>query len=207
MIKAVIFDFGNVISKTNTLAYCDDMEKLTGIPSAVFKSVYDTDRSGYDRGTMSGEEMYAALLAHTGYKEAAENDRILQQLVQIDLKSWFNLDEAVTEWGLALQREGYKLGILSNMPFQFLDLYEKKIPLFVAADYACFSCRLNIIKPEEGIYRDCISGLGIAPQEAVFFDDLQKNIDAAKRFGINGCRWTGIEQGKKDWHLLCQTSR
>ena len=37
-IKAVIFDFGNVISKTQTNSSFYKMEKLTGIPFHVFKN-------------------------------------------------------------------------------------------------------------------------------------------------------------------------
>ena len=85
------------------------------------------------------------------------------------------------------------------MPYEFLDLYEKNIPPFFYADYACFSCRVKLIKPEPAIYEDCLRGLGVKAGEAVFFDDIRHNIDAALKLGMNAFVWTGLEQGKKDW--------
>ena len=76
---------------------------------------------------------------------------------------------------------------------------EDEIQLFKAAHYACFSCRVKLIKPEEAIYLDVLKGLGVKPEEAVFFDDLAANVEAACKLGINGFLWTGLEQGKKDW--------
>ena len=61
------------------------------------------------------------------------------------------------------------------------------------------SCRVTLIKPEKDIYLDVLQGLGVKPEEAVFFDDMAVNIEAACKLGINGFVWTGLEQGKKDW--------
>ncbi len=205
MIKTIIFDFGNVISNSNSFSYCNDLEKLTGIPAQVFKSVYDNERTEFDRGTITGAEMYASLLCKKGYSSLAKNEDLLQKIVLYDLKSWFSIRDDVTQWGLFLQKQGYKLGILSNMPKEFLDLYEKKITLFTSADFACFSCRCNTIKPEKFIYQKCLKGLDVLPEEAVFFDDISVNITAAKQLGIHGYLWTGIEQGKKDWNNIITT--
>ena len=199
MIKSVIFDYGNVISFPNPLTYCDELERKTGVPASVFKKLYDRIRSEYDRGTITGEQMYSQLLEENGYDRIAADKKLMAELTRIDLESWSHIRPDVTEWGLTLQKSGYKLGILSNMPTEFLDLYEKQIPLFTAADYACFSCRLHLIKPEKTIYRVCLEKLGVAPDEAVFFDDIKTNVDAANILGIHGCLWTGLDQGKKDW--------
>ena len=84
---------------------------------------------------------------------------------------------------------------------------EKNIPPFVHADYACFSCRVKLIKPEPAIYEDCLRGLGVKAGEAVFFDDIRHNIDAALKLGMNAFVWTGLEQGKKDWeHCIAENA-
>jgi putative hydrolase of the HAD superfamily len=121
----------------------------------------------------------------------------MQKIAYIDMSSWRRINPEVVEWCLALKKQGYKLGILSNMPYEFLDAYESEIPPFVEADYACFSCRVKLIKPEEAIYRDVLRGLGAAPHETVFFDDIQINIDAANKLGIHGVLWTGLEDAKR----------
>ena len=87
------------------------------------------------------------------------------------------------------------------MPYEFLDLYEKEIPPFVAADYACFSCRVKIIKPEREIYELCLKELGVLPEQTVFFDDVKENVDAALMLGIHAFVWTGLEKAQKDWQM------
>ena len=142
------------------------------------------------------------MLQHNGYAKAAQDDELLKKMVDIDLAAWRTLNDEVCNWALDVQRQGFKLGILSNMPYQFLDRYEKEIPPFIAADYACFSCRLHLIKPEPEIYRNCLAGLGICADEAVFFDDLERNIVAAQKLGFHAFIWEELKQAQKDW-LSC----
>ena len=202
MIKALILDYGNVISLTDTESIDAVMAAETGLPAEVFGSLCSIHRNDFDRGIISGEEMYSRLLQQNGYAEAAEDTALLKKMVDIDLAAWRVLNDAVCDWALDIQKQGFKLGILSNMPYQFLERYEKEIPPFVAADYACFSCRLHLIKPEPEIYRNCLEGLGIHADEAVFFDDLERNIAAAQKLGFRGFVWTGLDQARKDW-LSC----
>lgn len=202
MIKALILDYGNVISLTDTEAIDTAMAAETGIPVEAFGNLYSTHRSDFDRGIISGEEMYSRLLHNNGYEEAAKDAGLLKKMVDIDLAAWRVLNNEVCDWALSIQKQGFKLGILSNMPYQFLDRYEKEIPPFVAADYVCFSCRVHLIKPEPEIYRKCLEGLGIHADEAVFFDDLERNIVTAQKLGFRGFVWTGLEQAQKDW-LSC----
>ncbi|OJF77757.1 MAG: haloacid dehalogenase [Treponema sp. CETP13] len=202
MITTIIFDYGNVISLTNTGDCSAQMQKMTGVPAAVFQSVYDRFRFEFDRGTINGAEMYKQLLIDDGYTEVAQDTELMKKIALLDLESWKDFHKDVTKWALDIKKQGYKLGILSNMPYEFLDLYEKSIPLFTKADYACFSCRVKLIKPEKEIYYNCLNGLHSKPEECVFFDDLQENIDAANEIGINGFVWTGLEQAKKDWDSI-----
>ncbi len=74
----------------------------------------------------------------------------------------------------------------------------------------CFGCGfeladaelLVVALAEPEIYRNCLEGLGIRADEAVFFDDLERNITAAKKLGCHGFVWTGVDQAQKDW-LSC----
>jgi HAD superfamily hydrolase (TIGR01509 family) len=46
-------------------------------------------------------------------------------------------------------------------------------------------------KPDEKIYRLALARLGLAPQEAMFFDDFQENVDGAHRIGIQAVLFEG----------------
>ena len=196
MIKSIIFDYGNVISEVQTGDCANEMELMTGVPAAVFRSVYDRFRFDFDRGLITGAEMYARLLDSEGYHSLALDMDLMKKIALLDMQSWRKFRQDVTDWGLSLQKQGFKLGILSNMPTEFLQYYRNEIPLFVHADYACFSCEVHVIKPEPEIYNIVLDGLGVRPKEAVFYDDMQVNIDAACNLGIHACLWTGLENAR-----------
>ncbi len=196
MIKSIIFDYGNVISEVQTGDCANEMELMTGVPAAVFRSVYDRFRFDFDRGLITGAEMYARLLDSEGYHSLALDMDLMKKIALLDMQSWRKFRQDVTDWGLSLQKQGFKLGILSNMPTEFLQYYRNEIPLFVHADYACFSCEVHVIKPEPEIYNIVLDGLGVRPEEAVFYDDMQVNIDAACNLGIHACLWTGLENAR-----------
>ncbi len=201
MLKAIIFDYGNVISQAATGDASEELKKLSGVPAEVFHSVYERHRFDFDRGIISGSEMYKRLLLEDGYIEQAMDTELLEKIARCDLESWRPIRQDVCDWITELQKS-YKIGILSNMPYEFLDLYEKEIPPFTQADFACFSCRVKLIKPERAIYEYTLNGLGVQADEAVFFDDIQENVDAALNLGIQAFLWTGLEKGKKDLEEL-----
>ncbi len=49
----------------------------------------------------------------------------------------------------------------------------------------------RVIKPDPRIYQILIDRFGIDPQAAVFIDDIAANVEAARRFGFHGIRFTG----------------
>jgi putative hydrolase of the HAD superfamily len=203
MIKAIIFDYGNVISLPYSYESYREMEKLTEewgrrVPAGVFPRAYDTFSVGFDRGEYDGATMYALHLEAEGYGELARDKELMRRVALADMVTWQYVDEEVTAWVKELKRKGFKIGILSNMPHEFLDSYEGQIEAFAAADYACFSCRVKLVKPERAIYEHALSRLGVKAHEAVFFDDIQKNIDAANALGIRAFLWTGLEKAKEN---------
>ena len=48
-------------------------------------------------------------------------------------------DQGVTDWALDLQRQGYVLGILSNMPQDFLDMAGHAVELRITSYNVCYT--------------------------------------------------------------------
>jgi putative hydrolase of the HAD superfamily len=197
MIKAVIFDYGNVLSGPQDSTDAEAMAQLTGLPVPFFMDMHSEYREDFDRGLIDGSELYRRILTGAGRSDLGENRGLTQRMAELELVHWRPLDDEAVDWALSLKKAGYTLGILSNMPHEFLTRYEKDIPIFAAADYACFSCRVGLIKPEQPIYEVALKTLAVAPGEAVFFDDLAANINAAETAGIHGVLWTSLDAAKK----------
>lgn len=51
-------------------------------------------------------------------------------------------------------------------------------------DYIFLSCRMNMVKPDDNIYREVLRETGESPENVIFIDDSDKNCKAAERNGI-----------------------
>jgi putative hydrolase of the HAD superfamily len=203
MIKAVVFDFGNVISEPHDTGCYRRMGDITGLGEAFFGEMFWKYRADFDRGTLRAHAMYRKILADAGMTGTeGELDALAGKLVEEDLASWFHISESVTEWGRSLKASGLALGVLSNMPQDFLARYRADIALFNEADVAVFSCECGLIKPDKPIYLELIRRLGCRSDEIAFFDDIAANVEGARAVGINAFLWTGLERAKADLAAL-----
>lgn len=58
-----------------------------------------------------------------------------------------------------------------------------------------YSCQMKDYKPSTTIFQQMIDKAGIKPEESLFLDDGQKNIDAAQSLGIHGL----LVEKNQDW--------
>jgi putative hydrolase of the HAD superfamily len=200
VIKAVAFDYGKVISFPPEDAALTELAALAGIGPAVLDSLLWPHRGAYDRGVLSGTEYYRTLLAAGGIQI---DEKTLEKMVAVDLKSWTRINPHTVDLMRAVKAvPGLKLGILSNMPHEFLALARGTIPVFDLPHVGIFSCETGYIKPEEPIYRLLLSRLGCEPAELVFFDDMPINIDMARSLGIQGFVWEDPETARAELNRL-----
>jgi len=86
-----------------------------------------------------------------------------------------------------LRRAGYSTALLSNS--WGCDEYPRAdFPALF--DSVVISGEVGMRKPEEEIFRHAARTLGLAPEECVFIDDIQANIDASQALGMTGVHHT-----------------
>jgi len=57
-----------------------------------------------------------------------------------------------------------------------------------------WSFQHNLAKPDPAIYNLTLERLGTRPEETVFIDDKQPNIDAARELGLVGILFTTVDR-------------
>lgn len=78
----------------------------------------------------------------------------------------------------------YKIGLLTNIPRSLIErIIPEKLALF---DLVFISSDLKLIKPSKEIFEVAIQRSGCLPNEILFIDDGEKNIESAKSIGLNG---------------------
>ena len=198
-IKAVVFDYGQVISLPQDPKVMDLLAAKAGVAREKFESLLWSLRNEYDRGTVTGREYYKDLLSRFS---VSMDEKSIDEMIAIDLASWRNIDSGTVALMEDVKKAGYILGILSNMPHDFLVWARKNIPVFSLSDVSLFSCEVNLIKPEEAIYRKLLSLIGLEGRELVFFDDNAENVKGAEALGINALLWNGSENARRELESL-----
>ena len=87
-----------------------------------------------------------------------------------------------------LKDKGYKVYYLSNWSAWTHDLLQEagKFDFLKLMDGGVFSYDVGYMKPDEEIYKILLNKYKINPEEAIFFDDREENIEAANKLGIHG---------------------
>ena len=172
---------------------------IAGVDEATMNDVVWKTRSAYDQGAVSGAEYYKGALSTVG---VTLDEGTLAALVRTDLESWANLNPESVQLAEDAKKAGLKIGILSNMPHDFLALARKRFPIFKSMDAGIFSCEVSVNKPEKAIYEALIAALGLSASEIVFFDDIEANVAGAKAVGIEGRLWQGAAKARADLAAL-----
>jgi epoxide hydrolase-like predicted phosphatase len=195
MIKAIIFDFGRVISVQKSASLFRGYEEELGLAPGTLNEIMFGSQAWEDAlvGRRTSEEFWEAigpqLNLHTPEAIAAFRGR-------------YHADEAINAAVVALIRRlraenRYKLAVLSNAPpglsrwlddWGILDLFDI---VFCSGDE-------GVKKPDSAAFQITLERLGVAPEEAVFIDDTLGHIDTARSLGLHAILFTSAEALEKE---------
>ena len=182
-IKAVVFDFGQVLAHPQDENVRDRMASIAGLDREVFAVRYREFRKDYDRGRISGIDYWTKVIGKNGSRI---EKTIIEELIREDMRSWFSLNRDVIDWVDRLKQAGIKTGILSNMPPELgKTVYSEMEKLIAMFDEIVFSFEIGFVKPENEIYEICLRKLESLPEETLFIDDDARNIEGARASGMN----------------------
>ena len=201
-IKAVVFDYGQVICLPQDPSAIDRLAKLAGVERDKFEPCLWGLRGEYDLGNINSEEYYKKVLSSIGAEDKADEDKIVEEMIEVDLSSWKNINPETVTLMEDVKKAGYTLGILSNMPQDFLDWARENIAAFSLPHKSLFSCEVNLVKPDKAIYRKLLSMLEIDSCELVFFDDNEENVKSARDLGIEAFLWKDPENARQELFSL-----
>ena len=154
----------------------------------------------YDLGNLSEDGFLDYLLSHDWIKSTKEELRKeLDSLCVLDLK----LVEVVKQ----IKAKGYKLGLLSNAGHELFErgvyvTYPEFKDLF---DKIVISSEVKMVKPDPEIYLYMLDFIDSKPEESIFIDDSEKNVETAVNLGMEGFVYTDVESFLshiKDQNLL-----
>jgi putative hydrolase of the HAD superfamily len=189
----LVFDLGGVVVRWDPEAIIagvfPDSETREKAKAGVFEHA---DWLELDRGTLGRDEAIARAAQRTGISTEA-----MRRLLHAVPSSLVVFPETV-ELLYRLKRNGYPLYCLSNMHFASIEYLESQHTFWEVFAGRVISCRLQLCKPERGIYQHLLETYALEPQQTVFIDDVQKNLDAAASVGLRTIRFENAAQCERE---------
>lgn len=194
-LRAVVFDYGMVLTEEQDPAAYAALLRLTGLDRDRFEPLYWADRHAYDEGKLTGVAFWQKLVRDA---EIGETTGLAEELNVWDARMWTTQNRAMLAWQLELKQHGIKTAILSNMGDNVLANIERTFDWLARFDVLVWSYQLGMAKPEPAIYQHTLRELGVEPGEALFIDDRLVNIEAARALGMRGILFSTVDTLRVD---------
>jgi len=179
--KAVVFDYGKVLSLPPTQQQWQALSSRFGKPVEEFQRIYWGHREELDRGTLDNVHYWQKVGEDCGVEITVSE---AESLIERDNAQWTNENPEMVAFARELRHAGYRTAILSNMEPRMLAAMRRKLPWLDDFDVQMYSCEIGTVKPEAAIYLECCRRLACEPSEALFLDDKKVNTEAAKQVGM-----------------------
>lgn len=193
MIKAVIFDLGNVLIHFDAVRAARRFSKEAKVPFEKVWRHFFTSRveKAYTRGEISTQEFFwhaqKAFRSDIGFPTFA---RLWNDIF------WEN--KGIQPILTKLARR-YPLYLISNTNQLHFDHVRKEFPRIFRHFKRTFpSHRVGRRKPDPRIYWKMLKTVKLRPEETIFIDDMPRFIEAAKKVGMNGICFRSNAQLKKE---------
>lgn len=194
-LRAVIFDYGMVLTGPPDPAAHRAMEEITGLAPARLDTFYWRHRHAFDEGSLTGAGFWQQV-ANDARLNLSESQ--IQELVHWDARMWMTENRAMLAWQLELKHRGLLTAIVSNMGDTVHQQMERELDWLPRFDVLVWSYQLRVAKPDPAIYRYAIEQLGTSSSEILFVDDRPPNVDAARALGMMGAVFTDPVQLRVD---------
>ena len=193
MIKAIIFDFGRVISAQKPSSLFRSYEDELGLEPGTINFIMFDSEAWQEAlvGRKTVEEFWYEIGPELGLNSGDEVDAFRHR---------YHADEAINGGVLELIHRlhgNYKLAVLSNSPpglAQWLADWKMLHPF----DVVFCSGDEGIAKPDTKAFELTLERLGVKPDEVVFIDDTLEHVEASRKMGLQGILFTTAEELERE---------
>lgn len=189
MVRLYIFDMGGVVSRNTNVA--PEVAAYLDFNGATMIEFARDDFTALTTGAISAGEFARRFSAKSG------------RTIEEDLLTRFFDPELDREVVAIIDRLKTQARVVAGTntitPHYNLHLQKGDYEIFDAV-YA--SHLFGLAKPDPAFYSHILDQERSLPEQAVFIDDVQANVEAARTLGIHSLLFTGADQLKKDLSSL-----
>jgi putative hydrolase of the HAD superfamily len=200
-VRAVYFDFGGVIARTEDRAPRTKLAENLGMTyREIEKIVFENESSiKASIGAIAEEQHWRNVIQNLNLPES-EIPRVRDEFFSGD-----RVDRDLLDFIRGL-RETVKVGLVSNA-WSGLRSWIVSQKFEDAFDYMVISAEVGLMKPDARIYHIALEKLGAAPVEAVFLDDSVENVEGARAVGMQAIHFIQPEEALEELKQLLANHR
>ena len=137
--RAVVFDYGMVLTGPPDPTAYAALLRITGLTSARLDSVYWANRHAYDEGKLTGSAFWEKIVREAGLDLGPS---AIEELNLWDARMWTTQNDAMLAWQQQLKQRGILTAILSNMGDNVLANMEREFDWLSRFDVLVWSYQL-----------------------------------------------------------------
>ncbi len=199
-IKAVIWDFGGVLMRTEDYAPRQYLADRVGVSPEDLEHIVFSSASG--KRAQLGEIPVTQHWSTIQNRFGLDNKGL--QFFQRTFFAGDVLDLSLVSYIRSL-RPRYKIGMLSNNFSDLRNLLFSTWQIGDIFDDLVISAEIGMLKPDAEIFHLALARLGVSPREAVFIDDFLHNIEGAQAVKLNTVHFRNPEQARQELEFLLGT--
>lgn len=184
-IKAVLFDFGNVVCRFDNDRFLAGLAALCGQSAEVLKALLygqSTLIEDYEAGRIDSQAFLAGASDLCGMALPEAEFRRAYTDIFTPMEATFELIRKL--------KPSYRIGLVSNTsPWHFEDAIQTS-PVFPWFDSVTLSYQVGASKPDPRLFEDALTKLDLMAEECVYIDDLAPFAQAANRHLMHGLTYT-----------------
>ncbi len=188
MIRAVIFDFGNVLCRFDVGKLVRSLTPFTELAPEDIRRAFMDDGLAvrYETGLVTSDE-FVRTIVDRGRLSMTKDDFITAYTGIFEpIPTTLHLVRAL--------KPHYTVALLSNTNELHFEHVIRRVEVYSLFDAVTLSFRVKAMKPAERIYQDALGKVNLDPGQCVFIDDLHQNIEAAQRLGMHGVLYTSHQE-------------
>jgi HAD superfamily hydrolase (TIGR01509 family) len=179
MIRNIVFDLGNVLISFIPSEYLKKKNYPSNIRNTIINDIFKSEEwKKLDNGDINVTEAIDSIASKSALKK---EEIALVFSFRIDLM--FPLDDNVRLLP-ELKKQGFRVYYLSNFHLDSFEIVKNDYYFFRYFDGGIISADIKLSKPGIEIYRYFLDKYSLKPEECLYVDDIEENIDAADSAGM-----------------------
>lgn len=188
-IKALILDADKVIFEKISPIIIEELNRLTGLGAEQINEKRKKYWQLVKTGKITDRQMWLGAKNLKGYEHGIFGELGISQSNYAPfiekIKASYRLNKGALRFIKHAKSKGIDLYLFSNSSRELIERPYKQFKLNTYFKYAFFSHKMGFAKPSPEAFAIVMNKIKICPQNALFIDDKEKNLLAAKELGFN----------------------